>query len=231
MAQMREESCAAQQPSWRCNQFFTPRYVVEFLTDNTLGRIWYEMTRGETKLKEQCRYLVRRPTENFLNPGETAAEQPKHDNLSQQDLLEQPVQILHRPLKDPRTILMLDPACGSMHFGLYAFDLYEAIYVEAWELEEKLDPAALIRPLGMKCLRHLCHKDLPRRPALSYRLHGIDIDALRESPVSLCCGRESVAAVGPQSSGAPGDQTIKHRHAEPMPGERSQREFIGAFRR
>jgi hypothetical protein len=25
------------------NQFFTPRYVVEFLTDNTLGRIWYEM--------------------------------------------------------------------------------------------------------------------------------------------------------------------------------------------
>ena len=33
------------------NQFFTPRYVVEFLTDNTLGRIWYEMTRGETSLE------------------------------------------------------------------------------------------------------------------------------------------------------------------------------------
>ena len=30
------------------NQFFTPRYVVEFLTDNTLGRIWYEMTQGLT---------------------------------------------------------------------------------------------------------------------------------------------------------------------------------------
>ena len=29
------------------NQFFTPRYVVEFLTDNTLGRIWYEMRKGE----------------------------------------------------------------------------------------------------------------------------------------------------------------------------------------
>ena len=28
------------------NQFFTPRYVVEFLTDNTLGRIWYEMRKG-----------------------------------------------------------------------------------------------------------------------------------------------------------------------------------------
>ena len=31
------------------NQFFTPRYVVEFLTDNTLGRIWYEMRKGDTK--------------------------------------------------------------------------------------------------------------------------------------------------------------------------------------
>jgi hypothetical protein len=32
------------------NQFFTPRYVVQFLTDNTLGRTWYEMMQGETKL-------------------------------------------------------------------------------------------------------------------------------------------------------------------------------------
>src|SRR5205085_5254812 len=28
------------------NQFFTPRYVVEFLTDNTLGRTWYEMRKA-----------------------------------------------------------------------------------------------------------------------------------------------------------------------------------------
>ena len=43
------------------NQFFTPRYVVELLTDDTLGRTWYEMRRGETRLVEECRYLVRRP--------------------------------------------------------------------------------------------------------------------------------------------------------------------------
>ena len=29
------------------NQFYTPRYVVQFLVDNTLGRIWYEMHHGE----------------------------------------------------------------------------------------------------------------------------------------------------------------------------------------
>ena len=71
---MREESAAPRNSRELAvrNQFFTPRYVVEFLTDNTLGRIWYEMTRGETRLKEQCRYLVRRPNEIFLKPGETA---------------------------------------------------------------------------------------------------------------------------------------------------------------
>ncbi len=50
------------------NQFFTRRYVVEFLTDNTLGRIWYEMRKGKTRLNDECRYMVRRPTEIFLQP-------------------------------------------------------------------------------------------------------------------------------------------------------------------
>ena len=48
--QVRKES-AAPRNSYELafrNQFFTPRYVVEFLTDNTLGRIWYEMRRGDT---------------------------------------------------------------------------------------------------------------------------------------------------------------------------------------
>jgi hypothetical protein len=54
------------------NQFFTPRYVVEFLSDNTLGRLWYEMRRGDTRLVEDCRYLVRRRRPVFLGPGEAA---------------------------------------------------------------------------------------------------------------------------------------------------------------
>ena len=52
------------------NQFFTPRYVVEFLTDNTLGRTWYEMRRGETRLVDECRYMVRRKRPVFMAPGE-----------------------------------------------------------------------------------------------------------------------------------------------------------------
>src|SRR5215213_8159040 len=49
------------------NQFYTPRYVVRFLVDNTLGRTWYEMRQGITRLTEQCSYLVRPPDEVFLS--------------------------------------------------------------------------------------------------------------------------------------------------------------------
>jgi len=117
------------------NQFYTPRYVVEFLTDNTLGRIWYEMRKGETVLKDRCRYLVRRPTEIFLKEGEEAPPEAKEsrDDLSQEELLKQPVYIPHRPKKDPREIRILDPACGSGHFLLYCFDLLQVIYEEAWQ--------------------------------------------------------------------------------------------------
>ena len=44
----------AQASIFSLNQFFTPRYVVEFLTDNSLGRFWLNQTSGKTKLKEKC---------------------------------------------------------------------------------------------------------------------------------------------------------------------------------
>jgi len=124
--QVRKES-AAPRNSYELafrNQFFTPRYVVEFLTDNTLGRIWYEMRKGNTNLKHQCRYMVRRPNEVFLEDGEN---QPKgtqgRDDLTQEELFTLPIHIPHRSKKDPRELKILDPACGSGHFLLYCFDL------------------------------------------------------------------------------------------------------------
>jgi hypothetical protein len=38
------------------NQFFTPRYVVEFLVENTLGRQWIDMSAGRSALAERCRF-------------------------------------------------------------------------------------------------------------------------------------------------------------------------------
>ena len=234
---MREESSAPRNSRELAvrNQFFTPRYVVEFLTDNTLGRIWYEMTQGDTALKGQCRYLVRRPTEIFLKAGDTAPEQPQQDNLSQEDLLKQPVHIPHRPLKDPRTILMLDPACGSMHFGLYAFDLFEVIYDEAWALEEKLGAGALSRPPGMKSL-HATYagkdaflKDVPRL-IIEHNLHGIDIDPRCAQIAGLSLWLRAQKAwqrLGLKPAERPAIKRSNIVCAEPMPGEKELlREFV-----
>ena len=208
------------------NQFFTPRYVVEFLTDNTLGRTWYEMLKGDTKLKDQCRYLVRRPTEIFLKEG----EQPPKDSaegrndLSQEELLKLPVHIPHRPKKDPRELKILDPACGSGHFLLYCFDLLLTIYEEAYA-DFDLGPALQQDYPKLEDLR----RDVPRL-ILAHNLHGIDID-LRASQIAalalwLRCQRAY------QDMGLKKDRPKITRSnfvcAEPMPGENQMlREFVG----
>lgn len=218
------------------NQFFTPRYVVEFLTDNTVGRIWYEMNQGQTRLKEQCRYLVRRPSEIFLNPGEPAAEQTKQDNLSQEDLLKQPVHISHRPLKDPREIRLLDPACGSMHFGLYAFDLFEAIYDEAWDIAKSgTVGAGADKSFADFCawLAEFPSKDafLRQVPCLiiKHNLHGIDIDPRCAQIAGLSLwlrAQKSWQKLGLKPAERPAIKRSNIVCAEPMPGER---ELLGEF--
>lgn len=218
------------------NQFFTPRYVVEFLTDNTLGRIWYEMTKGQTALKDSCRYLVRRPNEIFLAEGEEAPEQEQSaEDLSQEELLKQPVYIPHRPLKDPRDIKMLDPACGSMHFGLYAFDLFERIYDEAWDLEAERGADAFIRPESLKPLHETYDskeaflRDVPRL-IIERNIHGIDIDprAVQIAALSLWLrAQKSWQLQGLASGGRPQIQRSNIVCAEPMPGEADMlEEFI-----
>ena len=212
------------------NQFFTPRYVVEFLTDNTLGRIWYEMTQGNTALVDSCRYLVRRPTEIFLKPGEDAPETEQNDEaLSQQELLQQPVYILHRPLKDPRTIRMLDPACGSMHFGLYAFDLFERIYLEAWQLEQQLGTAAFTREDGLTSLQETyasldAFKQQIPKLIIEHNIHGVDIDPRAVQIAGLSLWQRAQRAWHQQGLKPQQRPTIVKSNivcAEPMPGEKA----------
>jgi len=221
------------------NQFFTPRYVVEFLVDNTLGRIWYEMTKGKTVLKDTCRYLVRRPNEIFLGEDEAAPDQPETDeNSTQEDLLLQPVYISHRPLKDPREIKMLDPACGSMHFGLYAFDLFEQIYTETWELEERLGEDALQRLANLDSLhktypdKETFAKDIPRL-IIEHNIHGVDIDprAVQISGLSLWMrAQKSWQEQGLYPSDRPQIHKSNVVCAEPMPGDRQMlEEFLGTL--
>lgn len=212
------------------NQFYTPRYVVQFLTDNTLGRLWYEMRQGKTQLKERCRYLACWPHEVFLAAGEPA---PKSDDdakdLPPEERLRRPVHIPHRPKKDPRDIKILDPACGSGHFLLYAFDLLEVIYEEAWT-DPELGPA-LWRDLGWTppaiAAAHaeealaILRRALPGL-ILRHNLYGIDIDGRATQIAALALwlrAQRAYQALGIKSTERPPITRSNIVCAEPMPGE------------
>ncbi len=99
------------------NQFFTPRYVVEFLTDNTSDVYGMKCKKGDTILKEKCRYLVLRPNEIFLAEcDKNPTNENEGSDLPQKELLKRPVYVEHRHKKDPRDLKIIDPACGSGHF-------------------------------------------------------------------------------------------------------------------
>ncbi len=162
------------------NQFFTPRYVVEFLVDNTLGRLWFNATGGQTSLRERCQYLL-------VKPDETQALQEKGATT--------------KP-RDPRTLKLLDPACGSMHFGLYAFDLFADIYREAWAWEQQHGPGSLsfpsppagegpekrgqpCKPLNQTYADEAAFlRDVPRL-IIEHNIHGVDIDPRAAQIASL----------------------------------------------
>lgn len=149
------------------NQFFTPRYVVEFLVDNTLGRLWFNWTGGQTGLRDLCQYLLVKPDDK--------PEPAKR-------------------LRDPRTIKLLDPACGSMHFGLYAFDLFLEIYREAWEwqrahgsgcLDTEIGGSADMKPLSQCYADQAAFThDVPRL-IIEHNIYGVDIDPRAAQIASL----------------------------------------------
>jgi hypothetical protein len=213
------------------NQFFTPRYVVEFLVDNTLGRIWYEMRRGKTQLVDACKYLVRGAGDAFLDPGVTPAADARAASI--EAAFRGPTSLPHRPKKDPRDLRLLDPACGSGHFLLYAYDLLEAIYVEAWD--------DLDGPPCEETGRRL-RDDYPDREILKraipelivgHNLHGIDID-LRATQIAALAmwlrAQRSYQEQGFKVSGRPRITRSNIVCAEPMPGERELlEEFVATI--
>lgn len=136
------------------NQFFTPEYIVRFLTDNSLGRIWYEMTKGQSLIGEkQCSYIVKKPDETLTE----------------------------RTIKEPTEIFSLDPTCGSMHFGLYLYEVYEFIYMDAWDNHPNL-----LIPFREIHTRDTFHREVPRL-ILENNIFGCEIDprALQIAALSL----------------------------------------------
>ena len=84
-------------------QLFTPHWIVRYLVENSLGRLWL-LNHPESKLADSMEYYIK----------------PADDN-EDTDYLK---------VERPEDLKICDPACGSGHMLTYAFDLLYAIYEE-----------------------------------------------------------------------------------------------------
>src|ERR1700742_540887 len=82
-------------------QLFTPHWIVRYLVENSLGRLWL-LNRPSSSLRDQMQYFI-----------VSADEDEKFVRINR-----------------PEELRVIDPACGSGHMLTYAFDLLYAIYEE-----------------------------------------------------------------------------------------------------
>ncbi len=118
-------------------QLFTPRATVRFLVDNTLGRLWLSM-HPESRIANFCPYLTPLPDDPPSVPTKQVSE-----------------------------IRVLDPATGTMHFGLVAFDLLAEMY------REELDHAGTSGWPAQASIQS--EAEIPAS-ILANNLFGVDID-------------------------------------------------------
>jgi len=83
-------------------QLFTPRWIVEYMVQNTLGKLWLQ-NRPKSRLREHMPYYI-----------ESASLDSEY----------------YLKIQSPEEIKFLDPASGSGHILVYAFDLLTKIYEE-----------------------------------------------------------------------------------------------------
>lgn len=90
-------------------QIFTPKWIVQYLVGNSLGRLWLE-DHPQSNLRQHLPYYVE------------DAEQP-------QEVLDQLEALKGAPI-DPEEIKVMDPSMGSGHMLLEAFEVLRQIYLE-----------------------------------------------------------------------------------------------------
>ena len=104
-------------------QLFTPHWIVRYLVENSLGRLWM-LNHPNSRLIEQMDY--------YIEPVSGEQEAVKGEEQKEEFI----------KIDSPEEIKICDPACGSGHMLTYAFDLLYAIYEEqgyqATDIPEKI---------------------------------------------------------------------------------------------
>ena len=97
-------------------QLFTPNWIVQYLVQNSVGRLWL-MANPQSTLAKEWPY--------YITPAEQTPEvQAQLDALIQTRVREDGDTL------NPESITVLDPACGSGHILVVAYDVLKAIYLE-----------------------------------------------------------------------------------------------------
>jgi len=131
------------------NQFYTPHWVVRMLTDNSLGKLYLEATGQEDTIPEPETLSPEERKERLVTPEDSATVSELCTYLIPDEEAGDAPEFDH-----PRELQVIDPACGSGHFLLYAFDILERI----WWAETDEDRA-----------------EIPAK-VLEHNLYGVDID-------------------------------------------------------
>lgn len=90
-------------------QLFTPDWIVRYMVENSLGRLWLESHPNPT-LKANWQY--------YLDEAEQTPEVTKKLRVMRSQ----------SPVKSPEDICLIDPCMGSGHILVYAFDVLMQIY-------------------------------------------------------------------------------------------------------
>ena len=97
-------------------QLFTPNWIVQYLVQNSVGRLWL-MANPTSTLKSEWPY--------YIEPAEQTPEvNAQLDALIQTRMAEDGGSL------NPESITVLDPACGSGHILVEAYALLKGIYLE-----------------------------------------------------------------------------------------------------
>lgn len=122
-------------------QLFTPNWIVRYMVQNSLGRLWM-LNNPKSPLRDEMEYYIEPDAEH-------------------EDFIK---------IEGPEDISLCDPACGSGHILVYAFELLAKMYLE----------------------REYRMRDIPRL-ILSKNLHGMEIDPRAAQIAGLAlamCARE-----------------------------------------
>ena len=110
-------------------QLFTPDWIVRYMVENSLGRLWLE---GHPDVKEQ--FLPNEEEQSAYAAGKRDLEDTKwhyylEETEQEPDVQTQLVEIRKEYAKlTPEQLKVIDPCCGSGHILTYMFDVLIKIY-------------------------------------------------------------------------------------------------------